>query len=178
MTEIIASGSTTITPTTSDATAAALAELQRDNAALSRLIADRQQQLDTTQRERDTFKAEVDKLTPRAKLVEELQQKVGGYEAEKREHALFEAVRPKVPGAEPLALRGVIAELHKQGRINKAPEDAAAEGEKLLKAIETDSPSFLRPPTSTGGTAGARPQQQQPPPVDPLVAAFGPRTRK
>lgn len=160
-----------------DTQAQALKDLQRDNEALSRQLTEKQQALTTVQRERDDHKTAVDKLTPQAQLAAELQRKVDGYVSRERENALIEAARPKLPGAEPLAIRGVIATLAEQGKINRAPENPAAELEKLLKAIETDSPSLLRPATTGGGASAARSSSAQPKPIDPLTAVFGPRRR-
>lgn len=164
--------------TTSDAASTALADLQRDNKALA-------EQLSTMQRERDEARQQAALAAPRAKLADgyetqiaELKGKVQGYQTKEREDALYAAAATKIPGAEPLALRGLIATLAEKGRINRAPDDADAEVKKLLGIVEAETPSMLRQPTSGGGTPGARPQQHQPPPKDPLVAMFGPRTTR
>lgn len=128
----------------------ALAKVQQDYAAL-------QGQLSGVIRERDTFKDQTAKLEPKAKLADELQIKVDGFVNTGRETAIVEALRGKLIGAEPLALRGVLAQLNEQGKANRYAEDSAAEAAKILKIIETEAPSLTRPPISASGSSLVRP---------------------
>lgn len=140
-----------------NATAAALADLQRDNLALSRQVEEARRQAATAIGERDAFKTQIDQLAPKAKLADELTLENNGYKNRERETKLFEAVRAKAPGGESLALRGTISQLHEQGKINRFAEDATVEAGKVLELLKVEAPSFLRPPTSSGGSPGARP---------------------
>ena len=114
------------------------------------------QQITTLTGERDTFKAQIADLTPKAAQAAELAVKVTDLTNATRESAFVEALRAKLPGAEPLAIRGVLGELAKAGKINRYPEDAAAELAKALPIITAEVPSLTRAPTSGGGTPGAR----------------------
>lgn len=116
-----------------------------------------QGQLSSVIVERDELKGTVAKLEPLAKLADELQVKVNGFENAGRESAIVEALRSKLPGAEPLAIRGVLAALSEAGKVNRYSPDTATESAKILKLIETEAPGLTRPSTSGGGTASARP---------------------
>lgn len=139
-----------------DTLQATLATLQTDNAGLSKAATDNASALASALRERDTFKLQVTELEPRAKQADELKVQVEGYVNAGRETALVEALRVKLPGAEPLAIRGVLATLHDSGRVNRYAEDAAAELAKALPIIAAEAPSLTRPPTAGGGSAGVR----------------------
>lgn len=130
-----------------------LAALQEDNA---RLVTDHAAALAAALRERDTFKQQATELEPRAKQADELKLQVEGYVNAGRETALVEALRAKLPGAEPLALRGVLTTLHDAKRINKFAEDTAATLAAALPIITAEAPSLTRPPTAGGGSAGVR----------------------
>lgn len=133
----------------------ALAKIQADYAGL-------QGQLSSLIVERDGLKGSVAKLEPKANLADELQIKVEGYVNAGRESAIVETLRAKLTGAEPLAIKGVLATLHEAKKINRYAEDAAAEAAKALKLIESEAPSLTRPPTSGGGTQSARVTQAAP----------------
>lgn len=128
----------------------ALAKVQADYAGL-------QGQLSSLIVERDGLKGSVAKLEPLAKEADGLRVKVEGFINASRESAIIETLRSKLPGAEPLALKGVLAALAEQGKANRYAEDAAVESAKILKLIETEAPGLTRPPTSGGGTQSARP---------------------
>lgn len=119
-------------------------------------------------RDRDTFKAQLAELAPKAKLADELQIRVEGLVNQNRETALVDALRSKLPGAEPLAIRGVLAQLAEQGKASRYPEDAAAEAAKVLEVISIEAPSLTRPPTLGGGSPGARQAPAQPQRKHPL----------
>lgn len=140
---------------------AQLAALQADNALLAKSASEQATALAAALRERDALKAQVGELAPRAKVADELTLKVAGFENAARESAIVDTLRAKLPGAEPLAVRGVLAQLAEQGKANRFAEDAAAEAAKVLALISTEAPSLTRPPTSGGGSPGAR---QTPPP--------------
>ena len=95
-------------------------------------------------------------LEPKAVLADELQIKVNGFVNEKRETALVDAVRGKFPGADTLAIRGVLTTLHDAGRINKFAEDTNAALTAALPIITAEAPSLTRPLTAGGGSAGLR----------------------
>ncbi len=146
-----------------------LAALQTDNARLaseSLIVAkganESRTALAALTAERDTFKQQIDELAPRAKLAGELEIRVTGYVNAGRESALVEALRVKMPGAEPLAIRGVLTTLHDAGKINRFAEDTAATVAAALPIITAEAPSLLRPPTSGGGSAGVRPDPAKP----------------
>ncbi len=106
--------------------------------------------------ERDTFKAQIADLTPKAAQAAELAVKVTDLTNTARESSFVEALRNKLPGADPIAIRGVLGELAKAGKVNRFPEDPAAELAKALPIITEAAPSLTRPPTNGGGTPGAR----------------------
>ena len=140
-----------------------LAALQADNARLlseSQVVAkganESQAALAAALRERDTFKTQIAELEPRAKQADELKVKVEGYVNDGRETALVEALRAKLPGAEPLVIRGVLGRLHDAGKINRFAEATDAEVVKALPIITAEAPSLTRPPTTGGGSAGIR----------------------
>ena len=107
-------------------------------------------------RDRDAVQAQFKVLEPKALLADELTVKVNGFINEKRESALVDAVRGKFPGADTLAIRGVLTTLHDAGRINKFAEDTNAALTAALPIITTEAPSLTRPLTSGGGSAGLR----------------------
>ena len=53
-------------------------------------------------------------------------------------------------------IRGVLGELHKAGKANRFAEDTAAELARVLPVINAEAPSLTRPPTTGGGSPGAR----------------------
>lgn len=112
-------------------------------------------QIATLTSERDAAKAQVADLTPKAAQAAELAVKVTELTNATRESAFVEALRGKLPGAPALALRGVLGELAKAGKINRFPEAVDAEVAKALPLIAAEVPNFTRPPTSGGGIAGA-----------------------
>ena len=114
------------------------------------------QQIAALTGERDTFKATIAALEPRAAKADELAVKVTDMTNAQREASLVDALRVKLPGADPLAIRGVLGELHKAGKANRFAEDTAAELAKVLPVITTEAPGLTRPPTSGGGSPGAR----------------------
>jgi len=147
-----------------------LAEMQADNARLlseSQIVAkgatESQAALTAAIRDRDAFKVEIEALKPKAALVADLEVKITGYVNAGRELALVEALRAKLPGAEPLAIRGVISQLHEAGKVNRYPEDPAAEVAKALPIITAEAPSLARPLTGTGGSSLLRQGTTAPP---------------
>lgn len=134
-----------------------LAALQADNATLAKTNTDLTGQLGAALRERDTHKAAVDKLQPVAAEAEALRGKVEKFTNDARETALVEQLRSQLPGAEPLAIRGVLSTLSEQGKVNRFAEDPKAEAAKAFEVIKAEAPSLLRPPTTAGGSAIARP---------------------
>jgi hypothetical protein len=115
------------------------------------------QQIAALTGERDTFKATIAALEPRAAKADELAVKVTDLTNAKHEASLVDALRAKLPGADPLAIRGVLGELHKAGKANRFAEDTAAELARVLPVINAEAPSLTRPPTTGGGSPGARP---------------------
>lgn len=113
-------------------------------------------------RERDTFKQQATELEPRAKKADELQVQVEGFINTGRETALVEALRAKLPGAEPLAIRGVLTTLHDAKRINKFTEDPTAEVAKVLPIITAEATSLTRPPTGPSGSSLVSPTAPKP----------------
>jgi hypothetical protein len=139
-----------------DTLQASLTALQTDNAGLSKTATDNATALAAALRERDTFKQQATELEPRAKQADELKLQVEGYVNAGRETALVEALRAKLPGAEPLVIRGMLTTLHDAKRLNKFAEDPTAELAKALPIITAEAPSLTRPPTAGGGSAGVR----------------------
>ena len=107
-------------------------------------------------RDRDAALQQFKALEPKALLADELTVKVNGFINEKRESALVDALRAKFPGADTLALQGVLTKLHDTGRVNKFAEDTAATLAAALPIITAEAPSLTRPPTAGGGSAGLR----------------------
>lgn len=145
-----------------EAVRADYAKLAGETQLVAKAASESQAALGAALRERDTFKAQLAELAPKAKLADELQVKVEGYVNAGRESALVDALRSKLPGAEPLAIRGVLAQLAEQGKASRYPEDAAAEAAKVLEVISIEAPSLTRPPTLGGGSPGARQAPAQP----------------
>lgn len=140
-----------------------LEALQADNARLlaeSQTVAkganDTQVALAAALRERDAFKMQVTSLEPVAKEAVDLRVKVEGFVNEKRETALVDALKAKLPGADLLALKGVLKTLHDDGKVNRFAEDTAATLTAVLPIIAAEAPGLTRPPTSGGGSAGLR----------------------
>jgi len=52
--------------------------------------------------------------------------------------------------------------LHESGQINRFAADAKAEAAKAIPIITTAAPGLTRPPTSGGGSPGARSTPAQP----------------
>lgn len=138
------------------------AKLAGETQLVAKTATETQAALSAAVRERDMFKAQLAELAPKAKLADELQVKVEGYVNAGRESALVEALRAKLPGAEPLAIRGVLTQLAEQGKAVRYPEDAAAEAAKVLELISKEAPSLTRPPTSASGSSLVRPAAQKP----------------
>ena len=114
------------------------------------------QQVATLTGERDTFKSQIADLAPRAAQAAELAVKVTDLTNMSREAAFVDALRGKLPGADPLAIRGVLGELAKAGKINRYPEAVDIEVAKAVPIITAEAPSLTRPLTAGGGTPGAR----------------------
>jgi len=125
-------------------------------------VASLTEQLAAVLRERDTFKSEVDKLSPLAKEADGLRVQVQGFVNAGRESAIVERLRTALPGAEPLAIRGVLSSLAESGKINRYAEDASVEANKAIELIKSEAPSLTRPPTSAGGSAAVRPAVAKP----------------
>jgi hypothetical protein len=142
---------------------ASLATLQADNAGLSKTATDNATALAAALRERDTFRQQATDLEPRAKQADELKIQVEGFVNAGRETALVEALRAKLPNAEPLVIRGMLTTLHDAKRINKFAEDPTAELAKALPIITAEAPSLTRPLTAGGGSTGVRPAGAKPP---------------
>lgn len=106
--------------------------------------------------ERDNFKSQLEQLKPKAEKVDTLEVAVQNLTNEKREAAIVEALRTKLPGAEPLTIRGTLQQLHEQKKINRFAEDPAAEAAKALPIITVEAPSLTRPPTGIGGNSLVR----------------------
>lgn len=133
------------------------ATLVSETQLVAKTATETQAALGAALRDRDAARAQLAVLEPKAKLADELQVKVEGFVNAGRESALVDALRSKLPGAEPLAIRGVLAQLAEQGKAVRYPEDAAAEAAKVLAVISTEAPSLTRPaPTLGGGSPGAR----------------------
>lgn len=146
-----------------------LEALQADNARLlaeSQTVAkgvnETQVALAQALRERDAFKVEVTALKPRATLADELEIKVNGFVNEKREGALVAELRKKFPGADLLALEGVLTKLHDGGKINKYAEDTAATVAAAVPIITAEAPGLTRPPTTGGGSTGLKETSKPP----------------
>lgn len=145
------------------------ATLVSETQLVAKTATETQAALGAALRDRDAARAQLAELAPKAKLADELQVRVEGYVNAGRESALVEALRSKLPGAEPLAIRGVLAQLAEAGKVSRFPEDAAAEAAKALEVISIEAPSLTRPaPTLGGGSPGARQGPVQPQRKHPL----------
>lgn len=151
-------------PVTSPAPGADAARLEGEAKLLSEKLAEANtragnlaQQLTALTGERDTFKAQVADLTPKAARLVELEGTVTALTNEKHERNLIAELRAsgKLPGADELTLSGVLTKLHESGQINRFAADAKAEAAKALPIITTAAPGLTRPPTSGGGSPGA-----------------------
>ena len=122
------------------------------------------QQIAALTTERDGFKTQVAELTPKAVRLVELEGTVTALTNEKHERNLIAELRGsgKLPGADELTLSGVLVKLHEQGQVNRFAADHKAEAAKALQIILEAAPGLTRPPTSGGGSPGARPTPAQP----------------
>lgn len=111
------------------------------------------EQLAAALRERDTYKESVGKLEPLAKEANDLRVKVEGFLNTAKEGAILERLRAQLPGAEVLAIRGVVRDLADAGKVNRYSDDASAEATKILELIKSEAPSLTRPPTGAGGSS-------------------------
>lgn len=116
------------------------------------------QQLAALTAERDGFKTQVADLTPKAARLVELEGTVTALTNEKHERNLIAELRNsgKLPSADDLTLSGVLVKLHESGQINRFAADTKAEAAKAIPIITTAAPGLTRPPTSGGGSPGAR----------------------
>lgn len=116
------------------------------------------QQLAALTAERDGFRTQVADLTPKAARLVELEGTVTALTNEKNERNLVAELRAsgKLPSADDLTISGVLVKLHESGQINRFAADAKAEAAKALPIITTAAPGLTRPPTSGGGSPGAR----------------------
>ena len=128
----------------------ALTKVQADYASI-------QGQLSSITAERDAFKATADKFEPLFKEAEGMKAQIQGFVNTNRETAIVETLRAKLPADKtPFEIRSAVLGFHEAGKANRHAEDAVAESAKLLKLIESEAPSLLRPATSGGGTPSAR----------------------
>lgn len=131
-------------------------ERANERATFLAQIQERDTQLATVLRERDTFKESISKLEPKAKLADELQIKVEGYINQGRENALIDKLRASLPGADPLALKGTLIALAEAGKAQRYSEDTDNEAKKILDLIKLEAPGLTRPTTSAGGSAAVQ----------------------
>lgn len=157
MSDVIQTPTPTATPTPApDDRQVLLEERKAERASYQEQIQERDAQLASLIRERDTFKESVAKLEPKAKLADELQIKVEGFVNEGRYSAIVDKVRTVLPGAEPLTIRGVLSSLHESAKINRYAEDASAEAAKAIELIKSEAPSLTRMPMGASGSAVVR----------------------
>lgn len=145
-----------------EAVRADFAKLQGETALVAKTATETQAALGAALRERDTLREQVGKLEPVAKEADALRVQVQTFVNTGRESAIVDTLRAKLTGAEPLAIRGVLGQLHEDGKINRFAEDAAAEAAKALELISKEAPSLARPATSAGGSSLVRPTPAQP----------------
>ena len=86
-----------------EAVRADYAKLAGETQLVAKTATETQAALGAALRDRDAARAQLAELAPKAKLADELQVRVEGYVNAGRESALVEALRSKLPGAEPLA---------------------------------------------------------------------------
>lgn len=162
---------TTDTTTTTTTPPSPEARLEGEAKVLSEKLAESNtragtlaQQLAALTGERDTFKAQVADLTPKAARLVELEGTVTVLTNEKHERLLISELRNsgKLPSADELTLSGVLVKLHESGQINRFAADTKAEAAKAIPIITTAAPGLTRPPTSGGGSPGARSTPAQP----------------
>lgn len=151
--EKLASLNGRLVETSAQATAVA-AERDSFKEQVGTIVAERdtfRTQLTTVTTERDLFRTKVTELEPKVAKVGELEMQVQTLTNTARESALLEHLRPKLPGADTLALRGVVQQLHDAGKINRFAEKPAEEAAKALPIITSEAPSLARSPNSRGG---------------------------
>jgi hypothetical protein len=169
-TNALTPAATPAAPTMPSAPALTPAAPATDEAAvLARALADANtragtmaQQLAALTGERDGLREQVGKLEPVAKEVDALRVQVQGFVNQGREAALLGGLQAKLPGADLLALKGVVVALAERGAANRYPEDPAAEVARVLPIVSAEAPGLTRPPTSGGGSPGARSTPAQP----------------
>ena len=91
---------------------------------------------------------------------DELRGKVDGFIRKEREGAVVSRLKTALPHVEDLALRGVLAALHEDAKIDKHSEDAEATAKAVLEHLKNHAPAMMRPPALGGGPGGA-PQQER-----------------
>jgi len=161
----------TTTTTTTPPSPEVVARLEGEAKLLSEKLAESNtragtlaQQLAALTTERDGFKTQVADLSPKAARLVELEGTVTALTNEKHERLLISELRNsgKLPGADELTIAGVLVKLHESGQINRFAADAKAEAAKAIPIITTAAPGLTRPPTSGGGSPGARSTPAQP----------------
>lgn len=102
----------------------------------------------------------------RAKLEREnntLRQQVEQFGKREREGAILGRMRDALPHLSALEVRGALAALAEDGKVDRFATDADAAATAALEALKTAAPNLLRVPApGGGGPAGAPPQRVQP----------------
>lgn len=135
-------------PKGDDAYAAALKSITAERDALAAEVKLRDKKIGELTGERDAFKGQVE-----------------GFERAGREGALVERLQRELPGADKMALRGVLAVLGESKKIDRFPlaEQLEETAKKAIELIKSEAPSLTRPAPAVGGSNGVPPRQQQPP---------------
>jgi hypothetical protein len=126
-------------PKADDAYAAALKSITAERDSLAAELRARDKKIGELTGERDAFKGQVD-----------------GFERAGREGALVERLQRDLPGADRMALRGVLAVLGEAKKIDRFPmaEQLDETAKKAIELIKAEAPSLTRPPPAVGGSNG------------------------
>lgn len=136
-----------------DAYASALRSITAERDALASELKAREKTIGELTAERDSVKGQFEALSRQA-----------------REGALLERLARDLPGADKMALRGVVAVLGEGGKLDRHPpaEQLEATAKAALELIKTEAPSLIRPAVSAGGTNGVPSRTAAPRPRSPF----------
>lgn len=124
-----------------DPVALALKSLQADNASLAEQVRDLAKARDALQRERDKLADAATKLSQRV-----------------NQDAIVSRLRDKAPHVAEIDIRGALAALHEQGKVDRYSEKADEAATLAYEALKSANSAIARAPAPSGGPGGA-PQQ-------------------
>lgn len=108
------------------------------------------------------FRAEADKASKLARENATLREQVETFGRREREGAIVGRLRDALPHLSAFAVKGALAALAEEGKVDRYAADADATAKAALEVLKTVDPNLLRAPAPQGGgPSGAPPQQPQ-----------------